>query len=122
MAAVLIVDDEVLIRWALRRYFEDRFEVLEAGDGSSALAQLERHDGKIVLGFVDLRLPDGDRKGLEILRVLKAHDPAAHAVVMTAFATPEMIEEAMAAGASAVIDKPFDLDAMGRMLDLHPPA
>ena len=69
---ILIVDDEVHLRTLVRPYLEaDGYEVLEAGDGPSALTSIERDN--IDLAIVDVMLPGFD--GIELVkRVRETND------------------------------------------------
>lgn len=110
MKNILVVDDELLIRWALREHLEDAgFRVLEAVDGHSALRHFEeRSDIDAVI--LDLRLPDMD--GIEILRRIKATCPKCQVIMMTAHGMPETANEAILLGARDFVDKPFDYGEM----------
>jgi two-component system repressor protein LuxO len=55
--------------------------------------------------LLDLRLPDGD--GLSVLRELRGRDPDLPVVVMTAHGSVTLAVEAMQAGASDFLVKPF---------------
>ncbi|MBU6516150.1 MAG: response regulator transcription factor [Acidobacteriota bacterium] len=72
VARILVVDDEVHLRTLVRPYLEaDGYEVLEAGDGPSALASIE-HDN-IDLAIIDVMLPGFD--GIELVkRVRETND------------------------------------------------
>ena len=55
----MIVDDELHLRTLVRPYLEaDGYEVVEAADGPSALALIER--GSIDLAIVEVMLPGFD--------------------------------------------------------------
>jgi two-component system response regulator AtoC len=57
--------------------------------------------------LLDLRLPDTD--DLRVLARMREKAPATPVILMTAFATREIVEEAAALGAP-VIAKPFELN------------
>jgi DNA-binding response OmpR family regulator len=105
---VLIVDDEPLIRWSLRKGLTNRgCQVAEAENGAEALAILaERPDGFDAV-VLDYRLPD--RQDLSLLRDVRALSPRSVVWLMTAFGDDDMRTEALALGAEAVIDKPFQV-------------
>lgn len=108
---VLIVDDEFLIRWALRaRLTAAGFTVIEAHDLAAARQAFQRH---IDLVLLDVRLPDGS--GLELLVEFRGARPTTHVIVMTAHGTVATEEHASAIGAFALVHKPFDLDAVVRL-------
>ncbi len=104
---ILVVDDERLLRWSVAETLTARgYEVAEAADARSAMQALG--DGENVdLVLLDLRLPDAD--DLQVLASIREKAPRIPVILMTAFATREIVEEAVALGAS-VLHKPFDLD------------
>ena len=108
MQTVLIVDDEPLIRWAVREGLKGAgYAVVEAGSAREALARLEEASAPVAVALLDLRLPDSD--DLTLLRRVRYVAPACRVIVMTAHGTPELLAEAMRAGAFGTIVKPFDL-------------
>jgi DNA-binding NtrC family response regulator len=108
MHTILVVDDEPLIRWAIREELESAgFAVLEAGTAREALASLAGVTGAIAVALLDVRLPDCDDLGL--LRRILAAAPGCRVIMMTAHGTPELLAEALSAGAFDAISKPFDL-------------
>ena len=113
---VLIVDDELLIRWALGQALGAKgCEVTEVATAHEALDAIRAGDFDAVV--LDYRLPD--TTDLELLREIRRVAPMSHVVMMTAFGTPEMLEQAMGLGVSHVLEKPIDLDvAAAAILDL----
>jgi DNA-binding NtrC family response regulator len=108
MPAVLVVDDEALIRWSVAESLEAAgFRVLEAGTAREALEHFGGSNGASCVVLLDLRLPDSDDLGL--LRRIREIAPACRVILMTAHGTPEILEEALQAGAFGVLGKPFDL-------------
>ena len=63
--------------------------------------------------LLDFRLPDSSDLGL--LARLRQLLPGTPVVLMTAFSTPDVIEEARQLGVFTVLDKPFELDALKRI-------
>jgi DNA-binding NtrC family response regulator len=105
-ARVLVVDDEPLIRWSVMSTLSDAgYEVIEA---ANALEARERADQTETLDFalLDVRLPDSD--GLTLMRAIHARHPHCRFLMMTAFRTPELTEDADADDVP-VLDKPFSL-------------
>ena len=106
-ARILVVDDEKLLRWAVRdRLAEEGFRVEEAGTGAEALPALRR--GDLDLALLDLQLPDTD--GIALLREARAADPGLLCVLMTAFASVDSAVQAMKLGAYDYLGKPVDMD------------
>jgi DNA-binding NtrC family response regulator len=101
---VLIVDDERLVRWSLsQRLRADDYDVTEAATVAEAL-QARTPDAAIL----DYRLPDGD--GISILKRLRQADPDLPVIMVTAHKDVDIIVDAMKAGASDYVTKPFDVD------------
>ncbi|MEU7875940.1 response regulator [Dactylosporangium sp. NPDC049140] len=105
---VLIVDDEPQMLRALRINLQARqYEVVTAGDGTSALrAAAEEHPDVVVL---DLGLPDID--GLEVLRTLRAWTPVPVVVLSGRLSSTEKVA-ALDAGADDYVTKPFNIDEL----------
>jgi two-component system response regulator RegA len=105
--SILIVDDDRVLRDRLARAFHDRgYDVRTAETADAALA-LAREDSP-ELGVVDLRMPG--RSGLELVRDLKALDPATKIVVLTGYGSIATAIEAMRLGATYYVPKPADAD------------
>jgi DNA-binding NtrC family response regulator len=108
MPAVLVVDDEALIRWSVAESLEAAgFSVMEAGTAHEALAHFGLPGCGSCVVLLDLRLPDSDDLGL--LRRIREVAPQCRVILMTAHGTPEILAEALQAGAYGVLGKPFDL-------------
>jgi DNA-binding NtrC family response regulator len=109
MPAILIVEDEAKMRRLLELNLgEDGFTTFSAGDAESGLKLLRENAIDLVL--TDLKLPGIN--GLEFLQAVKRQNAALPVVVMTAFGTVETAVEAMKAGASDYVLKPFSLAEM----------
>jgi DNA-binding NtrC family response regulator len=109
MPAILIVEDEAKMRRLLELNLgEDGFTTLSAGDAETGLKLL--HENSVDLVVTDLKLPG--MNGLEFLQTIKGHNAAMPVVVMTAFGSVETAVEAMKAGASDYVLKPFSLAEM----------
>ena len=104
---VLLVDDSRAVRLICRRLMTSfGFESLEAENGREALALVRSHsDIEVIL--LDWNMPI--MNGLDFLKVLRAERrPLQPAVIMcTMYSEPSRIAEAMAAGASEYLMKPF---------------
>ena len=110
-ARVLIVDDEALIRWSLsERLSNAGYEVCEAGDGTSALDYFREGASRIDVVVLDVKLPDAD--GLDLLKQIRRMCPTCRVVLITAFGTLDMLQDARDNGAYDMLRKPFNLDDM----------
>jgi DNA-binding NtrC family response regulator len=107
MEQILVVDDEKLIRWSLRKNLADAgYEVVEAEDGQQALEVLDRDVVDLML--LDVRMPKKD--GLEVLAHMVEHNSEIPVVLMTAFSSVEGAVDAMKRGAFDYLVKPFNHD------------
>ena len=117
---ILIVEDEAKMRRLLELNLqEDGFTTLSAADAETGLNLLQ--NGSVDLVITDLKLPG--MNGLEFLQTIKRSNSALPVVVMTAFGTVETAVNAMKAGASDYVLKPFSLDeirmVVHKELDVH---
>jgi len=109
MAAILVVDDSSLSRKTSRRILEaGGYQVRDVANGMSALEQyaLDRPD----LVLLDVTM--ADMNGLEVLRQLRAIDPAARVVMATADVQSSTRELALAGGAVGFVTKPLNSDVV----------
>lgn len=84
------------------------YEVECCGDGTTALAAWEKAPCEVAV--LDLRMPGSD--GIAVLSRLRALDPDALVILMTAFGSIATAVEAMKIGAFDFLTKPFDLEEL----------
>jgi two-component system, NtrC family, response regulator AtoC len=107
---ILIVDDEKLVRWSLRKKCEEwGYQVVEAEDGSSALRLARADSPDLVL--LDVRLPD--LNGVEVLQRLKDSGEVRAFIMMTANPQLDDVKAAIKLGAYDFIGKPLNFDELG---------
>jgi nitrogen-specific signal transduction histidine kinase/CheY-like chemotaxis protein len=126
---VLIVDDEGVIRAAIRRYLERcGWSVEEAANGREAIQVLGLDDGGMPrldhyhAIVSDLRMPG--LSGIEIHDRIAAVDPGALArlIVMSGDIASSDVTEFLARLKQPLVEKPFDMRAMADLLDrIAPP-
>lgn len=105
MKKLLIVDDSEFMRRSLKLIFENEsFEVIEAEDGYEAVKLYKECSPAVVT--MDINMPG--KTGIEAIKEIKAVDPAAKIIVVTAMGTEEMIRESIQNGAANFIIKPFE--------------
>jgi two-component system, NtrC family, response regulator AtoC len=103
---VLIVDDEPMIRWTLTEALRGwGYEPVEAGTVAAALAAFDAEAPAAVL--LDINLPDGS--GLDLLCEIKARQPNAVVIMITANVMVEDTLAALRGGAYDFIGKPIKL-------------
>ncbi|TNE91715.1 MAG: sigma-54-dependent Fis family transcriptional regulator [Deltaproteobacteria bacterium] len=103
---LVIADDEELIRWSLAEHMRTAgYAVQEAEDGEQALEAIATHGPAAVL--LDVKMPKAD--GIEVLRRLREAGNQVPVIMITAYGAVETAIEATRLGATAYIQKPFDL-------------
>src|SRR5499427_2210583 len=109
MPVILIVEDEAKMRRLLELNLgDDGFTTLSSEDAETGLKLLSQNSVDLVV--TDLKLPG--MNGLEFLQAIKRQNAALPVVVMTAFGSVETAVDAMKAGASDYVLKPFSLAEM----------
>jgi DNA-binding NtrC family response regulator len=109
MANILIVEDEPRMRRLLEISLgEDGHTVHTSGDAENGLVHLRKASADLVV--TDLKLPG--MNGLEFLQEGKRLNPALPFIVMTAYGSVETAVDAMKAGASDYVLKPFTMAEM----------
>ncbi|MBI3799472.1 MAG: sigma-54-dependent Fis family transcriptional regulator [Deltaproteobacteria bacterium] len=114
MDKILIVDDERNVHYSFRRVLGGEYEVLSAFSGSEALRQIR--DESLQLVLMDVRMPETD--GLDTLQELKRLRPDLPVIMMTAFVSAETAIRATTLDAEDYLVKPFDVDALKRLIAL----
>jgi DNA-binding NtrC family response regulator len=111
---VLIADDEKNMRWVLGESLAgEGYEVIEASNGKEALAAVdEQHPDLMVL---DHKMPSPD--GMEVLRRIRAKGETFPIIMLTAHGNVATAVEAMKAGATEYLTKPFDLAELKLRID-----
>jgi two-component system nitrogen regulation response regulator NtrX len=103
----MIVDDEKGVRDALRQLLEyEELEVRTAASGGELLRLYPEVRPHLV--FLDVKMQGMD--GLEALKKLRAHDPAAQVVMISGHGTIQTAVEATQLGAYDFLEKPLDTD------------
>jgi two-component system nitrogen regulation response regulator NtrX len=109
MKTVLIVDDEATIRDTIRMTLEyEKFAVMEAADGPSALARVAA--GGVDLVFLDIKMPGMD--GMRVLDTLRTEHPSLPVIMISGHATVDTAVEALRLGVFDFLTKPLDRDHM----------
>ncbi|HTU35450.1 MAG TPA: sigma-54 dependent transcriptional regulator [Candidatus Acidoferrum sp.] len=104
--AILVVEDEAKMRRLLELQLADEgFVAQTAPDGETGLQMLGKQPYDLIV--TDFKLPG--MNGLEFLQSAKRIDAQCPIVIMTAYGTVESAVEAMKAGASDYVLKPFSL-------------
>lgn len=113
-ATVLLVDDELLILRALSRSLGAAgYRVELSTSAREAVTRIEA--GGIDVVVSDITMPE--MSGLELLRIVRAHDPDLPVVLMTGLPALESATEAIDYGAFKYLVKPVDPGALKTAVD-----
>jgi len=110
---ILVVDDETVIRDALRRILDDRFFVETCSSGYGAIELLHKQDFDLIV--TDLKMPG--MSGIEVLKAVKALQANVPVIIITGYATVDTAVEAMKNGAFDYLTKPFSPDQILAKVD-----
>jgi DNA-binding NtrC family response regulator len=114
-SAVLVIEDEPLIRWALSEALSEAgHAVVGVPDGAGGLRAVMTAPQAFDVVFLDFRLPDSN--DFTLLTAIRTWAPRSAVVLMTASGTPEMVAEAYRLGVYRVLNKPFDLAEVHNMV------
>ena len=103
-ADILIVDDDVNLRWALFQLLNKSYAVVDASNGKQALRVLKTQRPRLVL--LDITMPK--MSGIEVLRAARELDKTLRIVMLTSRHEIELATIALDLGAIEFITKPFD--------------
>lgn len=113
---LLVVDDEESICFSMSEYFSlQGYKV----DTASELEEAEKLLGAINYKVViqDLRLTmTNNHDGLDMIRLIKKHNPQARIIVLTAYGSSEIEDEARRCGADAFLRKPKPLSQVAQVV------
>jgi CheY-like chemotaxis protein len=109
--AVLVVDDEAGMRETLVDILKMAgYKVTPVKDGASALEMARAHSYDVVV--MDIRMPE--LSGVEVLEGLDFPPP--QVVLMTAYAAEEDIQTARDSNVFAIMEKPFQVPYLLRVV------
>lgn len=113
---LLVVDDEEAICFSMSEYFSlHGYEVDTAREMEEAEKLLDSSDYKVVIQ--DLRLSlTSNSDGLDMIRSIRAHNPQTRIIVLTAYGSAEVEDEARRCGADAFLRKPKPLSQVAQVV------
>ena len=116
MPRLLVVDDEESICFSMSEYFTlQGYKVDTASELEEAEKLLGATDYKVVIQ--DLRLTlTSNQDGLEMIKMIRQHNPQTRIIVLTAYGSPEIEDEARRCGADAFLRKPKPLSQVAQVV------
>jgi CheY-like chemotaxis protein len=110
---ILVAEDNPTVRHVMVRTIQNvapEALVIEATNGSEALAALQRYSFEIII--TDYRMPD--TVGPSLITAIRKHDP--HVPIIVISASLEVEWTARTAGANYFIGKPFPMETLMQQL------
>src|SRR5215472_10820525 len=110
---ILIVDDELVVRDSLDRWFtSEGYVAFPAPSAREALETISQKEFDIAL--LDIKMPGMD--GMELQARLKEADPDLTVIIMTGYASVDTAVQALKMGAYDYITKPVDPDELSHLV------
>lgn len=110
---LLVVDDEAIVGKRLKQVFSKMgFEIETYTEAVSALEAAAARPFDVVV--TDLKMEGMD--GMEVLRKVKAMNPATRVIIITGYASPDTAELAQQQGVFEFLAKPFRLDELKQVI------
>jgi len=104
---ILVVDDEPLLCWALAETLSDRGDTVDQADSGAAAVRALTTEREPDVVLLDYQLPDSC--DFSLLATVKRLAPHSRVILMSSYYTPEWARQALAQGASRVVNKPIDM-------------
>jgi len=116
MPRLLVVDDEESICFSMSEYFSlQGYKVDTACEVEEAEKLLGATNYKVVIQ--DLRLTmTNNHDGLDMIRLIREHNPQTRIIVLTAYGSAEIEDEARRCGADAFLRKPKPLSQVAQVV------
>jgi two-component system, NtrC family, response regulator AtoC len=111
---ILVVDDDPHARGLLRRLLAPLGEVTEAA-GVAEAEEVLRGSRRVDLVLTDMAMPES-QDGMRVLKATQDVSPDTAVIVITAFSNVEGALDAIQQGAFDYLSKPFDVDAIVRVV------
>jgi two-component system NtrC family response regulator len=113
---LLVVDDEESICFSMSEYFSlQGYKVDTASEVEEAEKLLGATNYKVVIQDLRLTLTNS-RDGLDMIRMIHEQNPQTRIVVLTAYGSAEVEDEARRCGADAFLRKPKPLSQVAQVV------
>lgn len=112
---VLVVDDEEDLTWSIAKHLskdKEKYNLSTVNSGADALELLKTRPVELVIS--DIRMPE--ISGLDLLLKIRENYPETKVIIMTAYGSSEIQEEANARGCFKYIEKPFEINDLRQMI------
>jgi CheY-like chemotaxis protein/predicted regulator of Ras-like GTPase activity (Roadblock/LC7/MglB family) len=112
---VLVVDDEEDLTWSIAKHLskdKDKYNLSTVNSGADALELLKNTHVELVIS--DIRMPE--ISGLDLLLKIRENYPDTKVIIMTAYGSSEIQDEANSRGCFKYIEKPFEINDLRQMI------
>ncbi|KAA3617678.1 MAG: response regulator [Calditrichaeota bacterium] len=112
---VLVVDDEEDLTWSIAKHLskdKEHYNLHAVNSAADALALLKTISVELVIS--DIRMPE--ISGLDLLLKIRELYPSTKVIIMTAYGSSEIQEEANRRGCFKYIEKPFEINKLRQMI------
>ena len=106
--SLLIVDDDIAHRTMLRILLDWQYAISEADDGSTAIEEVSKQNFDMIL--MDICMPGVS--GLEALEQIRSLRPDVPILMMTAYFSDVIADQAKDRGAFGCLGKPFNFEEL----------
>ena len=111
---ILLIEDELALRGAASEYLRSKgYEVVEAGDGETAIQICKSRKGAIDLLITDIVMPG--KSGPSIAKAILEARPGLRTIFMSGYTDRNLSPELLGPN-SAFFQKPFSLEALARKI------
>ncbi len=105
---ILIIDDDCAVRQVTKEVLGDLYNIAEANGALEAYKYMASK--KVDLVLLDYIMPNIN--GIETLKEIKKRHPNVIVIMLTAYASPDIMRSAINLGAHGFIIKPYDMDEL----------
>jgi two-component system chemotaxis response regulator CheY len=112
---VLVADDSGVMRKIIIRALNNCgvTEIVEAADGAEAVAKFKEHGADLVM--TDWNMPN--KTGLDVVKEIRASGSDVPIIMITTEAETTRVKDAIAAGVTDYLAKPFDSGLLRQKID-----
>ncbi len=111
---ILLVDDNEAFLDSTKDVLEEEgYEISTASSGTEAVRQARSNHFDVVV--MDIKMPGIN--GVETFILMKKRNPHVKVIMCTAYIVENLIRQALEEGAYAVLNKPFEMDLLIRMIE-----
>lgn len=117
MPRLLVIDDEESICFSMSEYFSlHGYRVDTARELEEAEKLIESTDYRVVIQDLRLTATTRNHDGLDIIKMIRGHNPQTRIIVLTAYGSAETEDQARRCGADAFLRKPKPLSQVAQVV------